>query len=776
MTQTRPGGLRLMLCEGSGAGDRTLRPFLIILLFLSCWAAVNAADALESDATDSVVNARPGKATDSDRNFALTLNLDLAILPVSAPAEAKHRSAAKPVQTQNVQGSERPLIVAQLPALVAAKTADRPPPGRTRSIVAVRTAEAPVIDGHLTEAAWEQAAVADRFWVSDQDRAPAEPTEARVMFDSEMLYVAFRVFDRVPERIEAQQIRRDAGLGFDDTVVVEIDAGHNFRDISRFSVNARGTQQDEIAGGRAGKIDWKGDWRAAAVRTNYGWSVEIAIPFQMLSYPDGARVFGINFVRYHNRASERSHWADLTPQFKPEEMGQLTELVMPTAERQRLTVMPYVLAGVNTPDKRGRIRDRLIAGGADIRFQPRADSTGLISLNPDFSQIESQFATANFSYTEKAVSDPRPFFLEGSGFFNAGRNNLYFYSNRIPSFDAGAKYFGRHGNTQVGGFATTAPDGRNDFGMRLLQELDATNFASLSTYATRRDTLNSQVVVGQFNGRQPSGLNYSADIASSQTSGLAGDTSHARGVLGWTWKYWYVSANADHYGTAFNSANGLLPADLPGTRGTSESAGYYRVYGSGPIYAARADVSLSARQTHDGRLQNRNTNISGYLEFANEMRAGLYFNDGRYRPVTSKRAVFSRTVNDDHYWTATFDFNTRSTWLGYGLSHSDGRLGGGDYRFDSVYVWVKPRADLSFNASVEVLENFGTFKQTTLAAKWDVTPTDAVGARIVVLDGAKYSRITYGRQVRKGTDVFAVIDKAPDLKTLFSVKLLFTLP
>ncbi|MDH5535533.1 MAG: hypothetical protein OEZ08_08190, partial [Betaproteobacteria bacterium] len=193
------------------------------------------------------------------------------------------RAAASPVALLD----EQRLILAQtgektsLPRPYIA----RPPPGRARAIVAVRTTEAPLIDGRIDEAVWERAAVADQFWVSEQNRAPAEPTEARVLFDSDTLYISFRVFDRVPERIEGLQIRRDAGLGFDDAVTVEIDAAGNYRDISKFSVNARGTQQDEIAGGRARRIEWKGDWQAAAVRTIYGWSAEIAIPFQMLAYP-----------------------------------------------------------------------------------------------------------------------------------------------------------------------------------------------------------------------------------------------------------------------------------------------------------------------------------------------------------------------------------------------------------------------------------------------------------------------------------------------------------
>ena len=648
-------------------------------------------------------------------------------------------------------------------------------PRRPPSVVAVRTLDPPVIDGSLGDTAWSQAAIASDFWVVDQQRAPSERTEVLVLADDDRLYFGFRVFDGQPDAIEARQTRRDAGMAFDDQITVELDTFRNARDISKFSVNALGTQRDEIAGGRARKIGWKGDWRAAAVRTSYGWSAEIAIPFAMLNYPDPIGAFGINFVRYHNRTGERSYWADVTPQFKPELMGVLASIEPPRAEGAKWAFMPYVLAGVNAPDKQGKIRDSVVSAGADIRWQPRRDATGVVSLNPDFSQLEAQFASINFSYTEKAVLDPRPFFLEGARYFDAGRGDLYFYSNRVPDFDAGARFFGRATKTQFGGFAVTAPDDRQDYAMRVLQELDATNSAALSFYATRRAQLDNSVVVGQFNGRQPSGFSYSADLASSDTSGTLSSGAHGRGQVGFNADYWWVSAEADQYDRTFFPANGLLPGDLPGTRGGSASAGYYRVY-AGPVYALSGDVSLTGRDTLDGLLQRRYLNLGGYVELRNQIRAGLYYTDGKYRPVSAEPGVFSGTVNDDAYGTLTLDFSTRSSRLGYGVAYSNGYLGGGPYQYLPAYIWIRPRRDLYFSLTAEWLDSFGTFSQAIAVAKWDITPSDAVGGRVVTSDGEQYYRLTYGRQVRSGVDVFAVIDHQPNLDTQFSVKLLFTFP
>ena len=197
----------------------------------------------------------------------------------------------------------------------------RPVPGHMRSLPVPRTEETMIVNGMLDEPAWKNASVADGFWMTEKDQWPAEKTEVLVIADDGHLYFGFRAYDSQPDKILAYQTRRDGGLGLDDQVGVELDPFHNHREISTYSINSIGTQDDAIAGGRARNIQWKGDWTAAAVRTDYGWSAEIAIPFEILNYRDGNTTFGINLVRYHNRTDEWSRWADLTPQNKPEEMG-----------------------------------------------------------------------------------------------------------------------------------------------------------------------------------------------------------------------------------------------------------------------------------------------------------------------------------------------------------------------------------------------------------------------------------------------------------------------
>ena len=143
------------------------------------------------------------------------------------------------------------------------------------------------------------------------------------------------MYDSQPGEILALEAVRDRGLGFDDQVSVQIISTGDFTETSSFSVNARGTQSDRLAGGSAANISWKGDWEAAAKRTANGWSAELAIPFAMLKYTPDTSQFSINVVRYQNRTRQFSYWADTTPQDRPEEMGQLTNISPPANSIER---------------------------------------------------------------------------------------------------------------------------------------------------------------------------------------------------------------------------------------------------------------------------------------------------------------------------------------------------------------------------------------------------------------------------------------------------------
>lgn len=662
------------------------------------------------------------------------------------------------------------LVVALWLPLIATAAA---PLGSTRALTVPFVTPRPVIDGNVDDGQWAEAASGSDFWISIQQRAPTEQTEVLVMSDDEYLYVAFRCFDNQPDQIQATKTRRDGGLGNDDRVEIELDAFRNFRTISTYSVNLNGTQSDSFSGGRARKIEWKGDWHAAASRTAYGWSAEFAIPFKILNYQLDSDTFGVNFLRYHNRTDELSRWADVTPQGKREEMGKLTGLRLPAKAKDKpLTVMPYVLGAVNVPNIKGEERDKLFSAGATIRYEPRPNFTGVVSLYPDFTQLETQVTGIDFSYTEKFRSDPRPFFQEGS--FYLGQDTEYFYSNRIPDFYAGGKLFAQPGDLQVGTFITDAPYDRQDAGLRLVRELGPRRSVGMMLIATSREDLENQLLVAQLDGREESGLTYSADLAYTNTHGRSFEQGGVvKGKLGWTEDFWNAGISADYYEKEYFPANGLIKTDRYGTKSVNAAAGYYREPGTGPFRYLSGNVALNGRDTHDGRTQNHNLYIDGGFELREpQIALNLSYSEGKYRR-TIGRGKFSNILNNDHYWAANLDLNTRSSVFGYGGYYANGEIGGDDYRYFTRYLWLNPTDETFVKISSERLDNFGTFKQKSLQAGWNITPNDGIVGRYIEAEEGNYKRLAYRRTVRSGVDVFAVYNKEPFTDGQFSVKLVW---
>jgi hypothetical protein len=488
-------------------------------------------------------------------------------------------------------------------------------------------------------------------------------------------------------------------------------------------------------------------------------------------------------MRYQSHTKQHSYWADITPRGLAEEMGELRGLELPAAEAGRTwTFMPYALAGANLPDKEGDIQDALVTAGIDIRYQPRSDLTGMLSLNPDFSQIEQAITDISFSYTEKALEENRPFFVEGADYFRAsGDENEYFYSVRAADFDVGAKGFGRFGNTQFGLLATAAPDDRFDGVGRILQELDETHSAAATVTATSQEGFDNVLAVGQVEGRT-GGLEYALDAAVTGTDAedpaapVDGSGSHLMGLLGWAGDHGYLRGTADIYDTGYFPALGLLASDLPGTRGGNAITGYYREQTGSFWRIFDGYAGLLYRGTDDDRLQNRKWYAGGSVEFENQIRTTLYAEEGPYRPVTAERGVFEDFTYDDRYYSVAVDFNTRSSVFSVGTRYDGGELGGGDYDYYSVYGWWKPVNPLYLNVTAERTESFGTFDQAVVTGSWNLTRETVLGGRYIYTDDVEFYRLAFSYKPRAGWDIFAVYDDSSDpaKKGEYSVKVVKT--
>jgi hypothetical protein len=318
---------------------------------------------------------------------------------------------------------------------------------------ATRTSSSINIDGKLNEASWASAVPGTDFTQSypEVGAKPTDPTEVRVLYDDDALYVGVRMFDSHPELIAAQLARRDATGIYSDWLHVMVDSYRDRRTSFRFSVNPRGVQKDvlEFDDNHGEDLNWDAVWQVATSVDSAGWTAEYRIPFSQLRFgrvPAGVeRLWGIQIMRDVARRNERdswSPWKTTDPGFVSLE-GDLAGIVdVPTP--RRLEIMPYVSGKLtrapgDPANPFYRANDAKPSAGLDLKYGLPNGLTLTATANPDFGQVEVDPAVVNLSAYETFFPEKRPFFVEGSNMFNIGSinggpsygNQQIFYSRRI---------------------------------------------------------------------------------------------------------------------------------------------------------------------------------------------------------------------------------------------------------------------------------------------------------------------------------------------------------
>jgi hypothetical protein len=323
----------------------------------------------------------------------------------------------------------------QSPADCSAMPAS-PPPGdgaRIRTALGPRAvraerlrATAPAIDGRLTDEAWCGAAPAGDFVQSRP--APGAlatlPSSARVLYDDDAVYVGVRLADPHPDSIEAPYPRRDDEVT-SDWVFVELDTRFDRRSGFSFGLNPRGVQVDgtwwdDVTYDPA----WNGVWQGAALVDSLGWTAEFRIPFAQLALGRSAAgadlTWGINIYRTAPHRGETSNWSPRLPTVTGvvSRFNLLQGLTAPP-HGARVELVPYgAVTGVRNPlGASDGVMTRL---GADIRVRPTRSTSLLLSLHPDFGQVEADPSQVNLTTFETFLPEQRPLFVEGADVFQFG--------------------------------------------------------------------------------------------------------------------------------------------------------------------------------------------------------------------------------------------------------------------------------------------------------------------------------------------------------------------
>jgi hypothetical protein len=331
----------------------------------------------------------------------------------------------------------------------AAQDAPAVSSGRTLTAAALQPTDTIVVDGHLDEPVWQRAAPATDFLQQDPDNgAPAsEPTEVRIAFDRQRLYIGVRCYDSDPASIVGKQMLRDADLGGDDRFMWAIDSFLDGRTGYYFEINpvglmgdgliAQGDSGPSAAGGTVNK-QWDGIWIARVRRTADGWTAEIELPFRTLNFDPGGTSWGVNFQRTVRRKNEESVWSGHARNqglLRMTNAGRLTGLAE-LSQGAGLDIKPHAVGSLSAAP--GRDRPATAADGdvgVDIFYSVTPGLRANFTVNTDFAETEVDQRRVNLTRFPLFFPEKREFFLEGSGFFDFGRepgNQVEpFFSRRI---------------------------------------------------------------------------------------------------------------------------------------------------------------------------------------------------------------------------------------------------------------------------------------------------------------------------------------------------------
>lgn len=349
------------------------------------------------------------------------------------------------------------------------------------------------VDGRLDEPVWEQAALLTGFsQFSPIDGVPAaDSTQVLVWYSATAIHFGIRAFE-AHGAVHATHADRDK-IGADDNVQIFLGTFHDRRQAFVFGVNPFGVQMDGtiVERGQSLSNGWNG---ALAARVNpdlnqdfvfaskgrltdFGYEVEIRIPFKSLKYQEAdAQAWDLHVVRDVQHSGHEDSWAPAS-RANSSFLGQAGTLdgLRGLDRGLALEANPVITQKVvGTPQAAGWGYQH---GDPQVGMSARWGLTNNLMLSgtahPDFAEVESDAG--------KFVQDPRlalffpekrPFFLDGAEQFAVPSGLVY--TRRIVEPLGAVKLSGKMAGTTVGLLSavddpSVSPSGRDDAFFNILR-------------------------------------------------------------------------------------------------------------------------------------------------------------------------------------------------------------------------------------------------------------------------------------------------------------------
>jgi hypothetical protein len=290
---------------------------------------------------------------------------------------------------------------------------------------------APEIDGAITDDEWSGAfRTAEMLQTSPGNNTePTEKTEIFMASDEENIYIGARCYYQNIDTMRLHHCSRDE-MDDVDRIHIYLDSFHTRDKAYFFIVNPFGEQGDGIITGYH-QMDFSNDlyFQSRGKTYDWGYTVEVAIPFNSIKYASGELV----------------SWGVLIRRYMPEKSEEVSSMVFNRGEvnyyknfneavftgvpsRGNLILIPGVTGVTSTREELmggGKQKEDDLSGEVNLIYEPTSQMTLKATYNPDYSTVESDLFQVDVNNKYPLYfEEKRPFFLEETNPFN-GPINIY---------------------------------------------------------------------------------------------------------------------------------------------------------------------------------------------------------------------------------------------------------------------------------------------------------------------------------------------------------------
>jgi hypothetical protein len=296
---------------------------------------------------------------------------------------------------------------------------------------------------------WQHALRVSDFQNVTIRKPAADKTEVLLVFGPDAVYCAF-VSEQLSAPIMAKQTVNGVGLGLDDYVSLMFDTSGNGTNQYFFETTPAGVRYQQASESTRYNPAWTAFSRVEGKR----WLAELVVPYRFLR--GSSKAWRLNFARNIAESQQLYTWA-----YDAQMNNPFTESFWPTlrnapaiaARVPKPTAEIYGLgsAGRDAHVFEGAAGEFDTAHGRSIGIDAKIPLTASLNfdgtLNPDFSNLESDqqvIAPQEFRFQ---FAEYRPFFTQGANYLPG---NEVFYSPSIGIFDHGEKIEGQVGHFGIG--------------------------------------------------------------------------------------------------------------------------------------------------------------------------------------------------------------------------------------------------------------------------------------------------------------------------------------